>query len=180
MVDFKKLNIIRSIGTEWSTCAECKHSGIHKAYYRGVADPDIMFIGPMLYLQDSVTKKPISGLQGKLLDNLCKKVGLKSYGVTTLTACPFSFQYLPSTPREPTPDEVESCASRLEDVTEAFIPSFYVALGSLAKKYPPTGVSYALTLHAPSQWSVVNGQHYLNYKRDHHKLKKFIQENNLG
>ena len=166
---------------EWDSCEKCTRiASCHKVHYRGPSNPLILFIGDTPSLSDTVTKQTFSGYAGSLLNQLAKDCSLPRdrFGVTTLIACTAVKDRHPSILRDPTAEEVDNCSGRLDELIETLLPTYYIALGAVAKKYAPAGVTYSLDLSSPAQWEKSGGDMALSYKRDRHKLKKFLREIN--
>lgn len=170
--------IMEGLYDEWGSCLRCSIGNCHKAIYRGSERPKILFIAPLITHADTVSKRPMSGLAGRLIDQMAKDCSLprESYGVTSLVSCLTVQKNDPSKDRDPAAEEIENCRERLDDVIESLTPNYYIALGALVKKHPPDGVQFALQMESPIKWSYTGGNMSLSYKRDRHKLKKFLRE----
>lgn len=176
MVDFKSLNNIRRHTSPWKTCERCSIASKHKVFFRGSWPCKYLFIGEAPGPSEKVTKRPFTGTSGKILNHLIRETEMTSFGITN-TICCFPFQKdRPTKFRPPLKEELENCRERLDDLTEGVTASYYIALGQVAKQNPPTGCKYSLVLDHPSFIARKGGYGTVEYKRNKHKLMKFLEE----
>ena len=161
----------------WETCDRCVFASGRKVHYRGSKKPTVLFVASTLEQGDTITGVPLGGLGGRLLDSICATVGLNSYGVTSIVSCHPHDPETPSLSRKATEEEIKNCSERLEEVVELMGAEFYITLGPLAKKWLPEGIKPALEFSCFTDWISKGEETSLCWKRDRHKLRKFIVEN---
>lgn len=168
---------IRKHKKKWSPCNRCDIASKHKVFYRGSVPCKYLFVGEAPGPSETVTKLPFTGTAGKVLQSLLNDVGLvDNYGLTNIISC---FPYQPDNPsrfRKPSPNEIANCSDRLDEIIEIVMPHFYIALGKVAKKNPVYGIQWHLELDHPSFIARKGGEGSLPYKRNKHKLRRFIDE----
>lgn len=141
-----------------------------------------LFIGESPGVSESVIGQPFVGPAGKELDRLLQLVGIEDYGMTNTIACfPPEEGTAKSKYRKPNKDEIENCRQRLDELVEIVMPSFYIALGNVAKSNPPTGVRYHLELDHPL--TIIRqtpNRRKVIFNRNKNKLKSFLKEISNG
>ena len=181
---------------KWEPCNLCPIASTHKVFYRSNQMPhcrcrrcresnvpfmigtpvDYLFIGDSPSASDTITRHPFTGTTGKLLEELLREAKVPSWGLTHIISCFPCKDRSKTTPRTPLVAEVESCRSRLDEIVEVVEARRYIALGKTAKKNPPPGVTYHLELDHPQYISRRGGIKSITFKRNKHKLAKFINE----
>ena len=159
-------------------CQLCSIGNHRKVFFRGSLPCRHLLIGEAPGPSERVLGKPFVGRAGKLLDALIADVGLTDYGIANVIACFPSDPDFPTRFRKPTPEEIANCKDRLDDLVETVEPQYYIALGKVAKTNPPTGVTYNLELDHPSFIERQGGKQSNAYKRNRHRLRKFLEEIN--
>lgn len=164
---------------QFADCALCPIATTTKVFFRGKgADCRYLFVGEAPGPSECVTRLPFTGPAGKILDKLLLAAGLENnYGITNIIAC---YPFRPDNRarfRTPSRDEIENCKPRLDDLVETVCARFYIALGKVAAMNPPTGVTWHLELDHPSYILRSGGEHSVQFKRNKHRLIKFLEEN---
>ena len=158
----------------WSGCTRCSIASRRKVFYRGSVPCRYLFIGEAPGPSESVTGKPFTGTSGQVLNSLFKDAKVTNYGITNILACFPSRESNPGRFREPSEEEVHNCSERLEDLIETVKPDFYISLGKIAKRYPVSGMKWHLSLDHPAFIARQGGLGSIEYKRNKHILRKFI------
>jgi uracil-DNA glycosylase len=170
--------ILRKHVKDWLPCNQCSIASPHKVFYRGSTPCKYLFIGEAPGQSEVVTKKPFTGPAGKVLNSLLNDAGVTDFGITNVIAC---YPFLPESPsrfRKPDKTEIQNCKPRLNELLELVEANYYIALGKVAKTNPPDGVTYHLELDHPSYILRQGGVGSVEYKRNKHKLIRFIKETN--
>lgn len=164
---------------KWQKCKRCPIACKTRAFHKIIGDYcNYMLIGDGPGPSESVVGKPFVGSSGKLLDQLLEDVGMVNYIITNTIICyPKSDD---GKMRLPSKEEMKNCRERLDELIEIVQPTWYISLGKTAKQNPPTGVTYHLELDHPSFILRSGGHDCLVYRRNKHKLIKFMEEHGNG
>lgn len=163
---------------KWSSCRACSIGKSNvRVFHRGkLKNPKYLFIGEAPGPSECVTRKPFTGRSGNLLTMLFDDVGITDFAITNVIACFPSQDDDKSKFRAPSKEEIASCKPRLDEYIEIVRPQYLISLGVNAKKHPPTGMEYSLHLDHPSFILRNGGEHSIEYKRNRHRLIKFLKE----
>ncbi len=164
----------RSDRTPYCECAYCLSGSNYGRIGVGL-EVDYLFIGEAPGPSERIIGHPFVGVAGKVLDALIEDSGISGYGITNLISCFPAQPENKSKFRRPYTEEVQACEPRLSDLIERIVPKYYIALGKEAKKNPPSGVVYALELDHPSYLLRRGGKNSIEYKRNRHRLRKFLE-----
>jgi uracil-DNA glycosylase family 4 len=157
-------------------CLKCPIGKQHKVFYWASSnDPKICFIADSPGPDESILERPMAGIPGKLFRSILREAGVGSWAITYLVACP-TISLPEKRFREATQSEINNCSERLVDFFECFNFEKYVSIGKLAKKNIPKSYACTLNLDHPIFIHRCGGTKSLEYKRNVHKLRKFIEE----
>lgn len=132
---------------KWSSCQRCHLCKTRKKVVlcRGALPCDVLFVGEAPGESEDVIGLPFIGPAGKLLDYIIK-LGLKdsglSFALTNIVACIPREEDSTKKATEPSPEEIRSCAPRLQEFIDMAHPRLIVAVGKVAgswldkKMYP--------------------------------------------
>lgn len=154
------------------TCWTCNKS---RHPYAVGTDIKYLFVGEAPGPSESVTHHPFTGTAGKIFDALVSNTNLSQWGITNTILCFPSQKDRPSKFRPPTKEEITNCQPRLNDLLEVVNAKYYIALGKVAKTNPPTGITFHLELDHPSYINRRGGIKSVEFKRNVHKLRKFLE-----
>lgn len=134
---------IDALTHDYDNCLSChlKLCRTNVVHYRGNLPADVMFVAEAPNESDDILRRPLTGPEGRLLDELCQEVGLVRYLVTTSVACvPLEDGEL----RSPKPKEIQACNSRLVRLINLCKPKLIVQLGPVSVKAIPPSSRYVI------------------------------------
>jgi uracil-DNA glycosylase len=114
---------------EASPCAHIYPDATNTVWMRGSSDPDIVFVGEAPGREEDLQGIPFVGPSGKLLDTWCEYLAIEDYAIVNV------MKTRPPNNRNPTPEEVASCAPWLDRQLAILKPRIIVCLGSFAMKH---------------------------------------------
>lgn len=176
MYDFQTPKQLQTHCRSHLNCIRCAIASRHKVFYRGSIPCKYLLIGEAPGPSETVTHLPFTGTAGRMLNRLLDEVEMTNYGITNMIACFPSHPENKAKFRKPTKEEIANCNDRLMDLVETVEAQYYIALGKVAAGNPPEGCEYALALDHPSYLVRRGGEKSVEYKRNRHKLKKFLKE----
>lgn len=132
---------------EWENCQRCElcHTRQRVVLFRGVIPCDVLFIGEAPGRSEDSLGRPFIGPAGKLLDQIIERSFphseeadlpqgyALSYGITNLVGC-IPLEGGKKT-LEPSVEQIQSCAPRLQEIVEIAKPKLLVAVGNLARDW---------------------------------------------
>jgi uracil-DNA glycosylase family 4 len=169
-----------------SSCQLCEigKTTKRKVFFKGTLPCKYLFIGESPRQADVVIGQPfVSGSEsGKVFKKLIKKACVENWAVANLILCFPPQKNTRAKYREPDQQEIDNCRPRLDEFIEIAEAEYYISLGGVAKKYPPSGISYVLDLEHPTKMAATMAVNPVRgdvlFKRNLHKLQRLIKETN--
>ena len=162
----------------WKMCGACSAYCHNKVLYRGGNTCTYLFIGGSPGMSEDVMGEPLTGVAGKMFDDLMSQSNCIDFGITYLVACTPTTSSARNRIRDPVKEEIEACRNRIDELIEIVTPKFYISLGTLAKKHPPSGITYHLHLDDPNKiYNQSPNRHKVAFNRNKNRLKSFVRDN---
>jgi uracil-DNA glycosylase family 4 len=134
------------VNKQIETCRKCRlwQNAKHAVPGEGPANAELMLVGQNPGAEEAKTGKPFIGRAGKFLNKVLAKNGIRREEVFVTNIV----KHLSPENRKPLPDEIEACASYLEEQIKTVKPKIVVLMGKVAWQAPRVeGVTYVETYH---------------------------------
>jgi len=132
------------VNKQIETCRKCRlwQNAKHAVPGEGPANAELMLVGQNPGAEEDKTGKPFIGRAGKFLNKVLAKNGIRREEVFVTNIV----KHLSPENRKPLPDEIEACASYLEEQIKTVKPKIVVLMGKVAWQAPRVeGVTYVET-----------------------------------
>lgn len=128
-----KAEQLSELNSKWLTECTCE---LRKTATQGVtgfgnADARIVFIGEAPGAKEDKGGRPFIGAAGKFLDEMLASIKMKREDIYITNIV----KYRPPKNRDPTPEEIASCAQWLEDEIKIIDPDLIIFLGRYSMNY---------------------------------------------
>jgi uracil-DNA glycosylase len=129
--DTRRAELVR-LTSEWSTCQACRLCESRTQVVVGDGNPhaELMFVGEAPGFHEDQRGVPFVGQAGALLDSLLQGIGMTRADcyIANVLKC------RPPQNRDPLPDEIEACQTKLYRQVELIRPRVIATLGNFATK----------------------------------------------
>ncbi len=173
----KAQSMWKGLRSAWSSCQMCSISAFAHNHVlgEGTLPCDLLFIGEGPGKTEDATGRPFIGRAGQILRKMILMCSEHTWFITNLVVCR-PCDGAGQQNREPRPDEVMNCRSRLIQIMHIAKPKGIVLLGRTASVYAPDSTLPILEMKHPSYLARTGGVHSRHFKGELVALDCFIGE----